>query len=65
MALPTLRAFRTVIVDMIWGKYNVNTCTIYLLIVCAQVALRKTYINIVNRLCNNVNISSQINIQRW
>ena len=32
-----------------------NTCTIYLLIVCAQVTLRKTYINIVNTLCNNVN----------
>ena len=24
-------------------------------IVCAQVVLRKTYINIVNRQCNNVN----------
>ena len=26
-----------------------------MLIVCAQVTLRKTYINIVNTLCNNVN----------
>ena len=42
-----------------YGHYieynNINTCVIYLLIICAQVTLQKTYINIVNTLCNNVN----------
>ena len=54
MALPTLRAFRT----MLWILYRIKQrkymCNILFNSMSASNAL-KTYINIVNILCNNVN----------
>ena len=54
MALPTLRAFRT----RLWTLYTVKQrkymCNILVNSLCSTNAT-KTYINIANTLCNNVN----------
>ena len=55
MALPTLRAFRTKVMDIIYGKTKEKyMCNILVNSLCSTNAT-KTYINIVNTLCNNVN----------